>query len=56
MTTETQRTGSIENQKRNIRNRIALLTLRGISRPLTTDETQELKDLQAKLSELEKQS
>ena len=56
MISDTLRTGSIEFQKRNIRNRIALLTLRGINRPLTIEETQELKDLQNKLTNLERQS
>lgn len=56
MTTKTLRTGSIETHKRNIRSRIALLTLRDINRGLTKEERSELKELQAKLTELEKQS
>jgi hypothetical protein len=52
MTTATLRTGSIETQLRNIRNRIALLTLRGINRQLTAAESQELRELQGKLMQL----
>ena len=54
MNTETIRTVSPETYKRNIRARLALLTLRSIHRPLTAEEKQELKDLQNKLSQLER--
>jgi hypothetical protein len=56
MNTETVRTISIEIYKRNIRARIALLILRGINRGLRPDERQELKNLQARLDQAEKQS
>jgi len=56
MTTETIRTVTPEIHMHNIRARIALLTLRSISRLLTIEEIQELKELHDKLTQLEKQS
>jgi len=56
MTTETIRTVTPEIHKRNIRARIALLILRSISRLLTVEETQELKELQNKLDQMQRQS
>ena len=57
MTTDTTvRTISPMIQLRNIRNRIAVLTMRRVFGGLNKTESQELKDLQNKLTELEKQS
>lgn len=43
-------------QLRNLRNRIAVLTMRKLFGGLNTQEAKELKELQIKLIELEKQS
>ena len=56
MTTDTTvRTISPVIQLRNIRNRIAVLTMRRAFGGLSAQESQELKDLQNKLSQLERQ-
>ena len=52
----TVRTISPMIQLRNIRNRIAVLTMRKLFGGLTLDEMQELKQLQDKLIQLERQS
>ena len=56
MSDTTVRTTAPFIQLRNIRNRIAVLTMRRVFGGLSEVEAKELKDLQAKLIQLEKQS
>lgn len=56
MNNTTRRTVSVEVYLRNIRNRIAVLTMRKLFGGLTEQEVKELKELQAKLDKVEKQS
>lgn len=56
MTNTTIRTATPQTHLRNIRNRIAVLTMRKIFGGLTEQETKELKELSQKLMQLERQS
>lgn len=56
MTNTTVRTSTPQTHLRNIRNRIAVLTMRKLFGGLTEQETKELKEKQEQLAKLERQS